>query len=66
MLSKYLNDPKHVHSCRGMSFRACIKALKTFLLIVITLVGLWSIVATGGSGGGGSSGSGGTISGSGV
>ncbi|MBW2109030.1 MAG: hypothetical protein JRI36_10250 [Deltaproteobacteria bacterium] len=39
------------------------RALKSFVLILITLIGLWSIVATGG--GGGSSGSSGSVVGSG-
>lgn len=44
--------------------RAWKQALKTFALVLVTLVGLWSIVATGG-GGGGSSSSTGSVVGSG-
>jgi hypothetical protein len=47
---------------KGQSWR---RRVRSFLLIIVVLVGLGSIVATGGGSGGGSSGSSGSVAGSG-
>ena len=66
MLHRFINKFNSKASQDGYVPAAWKRAIKSFLLILVILLGLGTIVATGGGGGGGTTGgTGGAISGSG-
>lgn len=68
MIRELLCKTKMLASKTGIKSRVWKRAIKSFAIVIVTLVGLWSIIATGGSDShhsSGSSGTGGSVSGSG-